>query len=79
MSEQRWGLLDMQDNVWMGDTTAPFLFRDREEAREAARVLTERLGWYHGRILTVSYDGSGIQMRDTVGEVAQRPSLKLVR
>jgi hypothetical protein len=65
VSAQQWGLLDTQDNLWMGDDEGPKLWDDRTLARVAEHVLSIQLGWPYGRLRVEPYESHGKQ-RDEV-------------
>lgn len=45
------GLLDTQDDVWLGDDNGPFGFATEEDAELARDVFCERLQWSHERLI----------------------------
>jgi hypothetical protein len=62
----KWGVLDTQDNVWLGDETGPKTFDDEILARVAAQVTDVQMGWAPGRCRAREYHGDATQLRDTV-------------
>ena len=62
----RWGLLDTQDDVWLGDEYGPRTFEQHDLARMAALVLAECLGWPLNRVRAAEYAEQVTTKRDSV-------------
>lgn len=41
----RWGLWDTKDKLWLGNANGPLTYDDRDHARVAATICTERVGY----------------------------------
>lgn len=65
-SEGPWGLLDTQDNVWMGDDAGPKIYTEYLLARVAAQMMDEQLGQKPGRTRALPYKGGATRLRDKV-------------
>ena len=61
-----WGLLDTQDNVWMGDDDGPKTYTDYMIARVAAQMVDVQLGQHPGRTKAKEYVGGATRLRDEV-------------
>ncbi len=61
---KRWGLLDTQDNVWIGNDTGPITFHDYAIARVAAQMCDVMLAQQPGRTRAVLFDGRNLRLRD---------------
>lgn len=64
-----YGILDTQDNCWMGDNDAgdgPRLFDDEAIARVAAQVMDVQLGWKTGRCRAKEFNADSLRLRDKV-------------
>lgn len=51
----RYGLYDIKDNCWLGNSEGPLLYEDQQLARIAARILDVRLGNPAGRTRAEEY------------------------
>ena len=61
-----WGLLDTQDNVWLGDDDGPKTYTDFMTARLVAQMVDVQLGWEPGRTKAAEYIEGSKHLRDEV-------------
>lgn len=63
----RFGLLDVQDSLWLGDDHGPWRCDDEQLARLAAELRALELGWPLARVKATEFgeDGS-LRLRDEV-------------
>ena len=60
------GLLDTEDNLWMGDDNGPSLYADHDLARITAEFRSVQLGWSPTRIQATEYTQPATRKRDEV-------------
>jgi hypothetical protein len=65
VSAQQWGLLDVQDNLWLGDDEGPKIYDDLVIAMCARTVVSIQFGWPASRLRVEPYDSHGAK-RDEV-------------
>lgn len=61
-----WGLLDTQDNVWMGNDEGPKTYTEYLLARVGAQMVDVQLGQEPGRTWAMPYKGGATRLRDRV-------------
>lgn len=61
-----WGIIDTQDNVWMGTTIGPLVYVEKNVALLKALIIAEQLEFATGRLTVVYYNHGANQMRDEV-------------
>jgi hypothetical protein len=60
----RWGVLDGEDNCWLGDDSGPRLFPDATMARISAQVLGVQLGFHPLRLKAKEFTAPSVRLRD---------------
>ena len=74
-----WGLLDTQDNVWMGTDIGPNIYTDYSLARIAAEIIDVKLGQELGRTRATEYRGGANHLRDEVkAKMSSEKALQLL-
>jgi hypothetical protein len=53
----KWGLLDTEDMLWMGDDEGPVAYESEEIAKVAAQMCDARLGWRPGQCRARTFRG----------------------
>ena len=65
MATTKWGILDTEDRLWMGDGDGPALFDDEKVAQVAAMIVDVRLGQALGRSRAQKFTPRpGLRLRD---------------
>jgi hypothetical protein len=62
----KWGILDTEDNVWIGNDAGPLLYDNQGLAFVAARMSDVQLGYQPGRCRAAEFIPQPVRLRDTV-------------
>lgn len=66
MTEQKFGIFDVEDKCWLGDDAGPALYEDEVIAKIAAQVQGVRLGYGPTRLEHRPFHGGPTKFKDSV-------------
>lgn len=71
--QEKYGLMDVRDNLWLGDDAGPRVYEDETLARAAATILTEQLGRW---IQAMPFEEAGAKRDEVIVRMSTEEAIR---